>query len=182
MKITVRAFRLAERDLHVDAKAGHLHKNFNTAPHCAQAAVAATRSQKALSAAKSESFGDNFYLQMSITRTVEFAKEDTLPATQPQLAVFHKYRLARANQHGLHVRVRISFGMPVRPFKRNQAIKRAFKIAGHVGIRALVDHDCRGGVRHVHIANAAGHPRLRNRLLNLHGDVNELGAASCFYS
>src|SRR6202023_179735 len=79
MKITVRAFRLAERDLHVDAKAGHLHKNFNTAPHCAQAAVAATRSQKALSAAKSESFGDNFYLQMSITRTVEFAKEDTLP-------------------------------------------------------------------------------------------------------
>jgi hypothetical protein len=37
MKIAVRAFRLAERDLHVDAEAGHLHKNFNTAPHCAQA-------------------------------------------------------------------------------------------------------------------------------------------------
>src|SRR3984893_14991343 len=122
MKITVRAFCLAERDLHVDAKAGHLHKNFNTAPVGCQAELAATRSQKALSAAKSKSFGDNFYLQISITRTVEFAKEDTLPATQQQLAVFHKYRLARDNQHGLHVRVRISFGVPVRPFKRNQAI------------------------------------------------------------
>jgi hypothetical protein len=39
MKVTVRAFCLAEGDLHVDAEAGHLHKNFNTAPHCAQAPV-----------------------------------------------------------------------------------------------------------------------------------------------
>src|ERR1700736_1645421 len=67
MKITVRAFRLAERDLHVDAKAGHLHKNFNTAPHCAQAAVAAIRSQKASGARKSGLLGDNFHLQVSIT-------------------------------------------------------------------------------------------------------------------
>src|ERR1700730_1601814 len=80
MKITVRAFRLAERDLHVDAKAGHLHKNFNTAPHCAQAAVAAIRSQKASGAPKSGLLGDNFHLQVSITRPVELAKEKSLPA------------------------------------------------------------------------------------------------------
>jgi len=42
MEITICAFRLAERDLYVDAKAGHLHKNFNTAPHCAQALLGAS--------------------------------------------------------------------------------------------------------------------------------------------
>src|ERR1700716_2945067 len=98
MKITVRAFRLAERDLHVDAKAGHLHKNFNTAPHCAQAAVAAIRSQKASGAPKLGLLGDNSHLQVSITRPVELATEKPLPTAQFQLAVFHKYRLTGTNQ------------------------------------------------------------------------------------
>jgi len=74
MKIAIRAFRLAERDLYVDAKAGHLHKNFNTAPHCAQAAVGVGVFQSVL-------IRNNFYLQVSLARPIEFAKEDTLPAT-----------------------------------------------------------------------------------------------------
>ena len=126
-------------------------------------------------------FWDSFYLQVSIARPVKFAKEDSLPTPQPQLAVFHKNCLARANQYGFHMRIGIPFGVPVRSLQGNQAIKRAFKIAGHIGIRALVDHDCCGCVRHVHIANAADHPRLRNRLLHLRGHVNELRAPSCFY-
>src|ERR1700675_501411 len=132
-------------------------------------------------ASKSNLFWDNFYLQMSSARAVKFTKEDTLPASQFKLAIFHKDRLTSANEHGLHVRIGISFDMPVRSFKRNQAVKRAFQIAGHIGIRALVDHDCRGSVRHVHIANTAGHAGLLHCLLHLCGHVEKLRAARCFY-
>src|SRR6202023_3415400 len=75
MKITVRAFRLAERDLHVDAKAGHLHKNFNTAAHSAQSSVTMD----------SRWVGNYFCLQPPVTRSVKFTKEDSLPASELQL-------------------------------------------------------------------------------------------------
>jgi hypothetical protein len=141
----------------------------------------ARRRRQVSVAPKPELFGDDFHLEMSLAGAVEFAKEDTLPAPQLQLAVFHKNRLACSHQHGLHVRIRISFGVPVRPFKGDQAVKRAFEITGHIGVGTLVDRDCGGSVRHVHIANTVGHTRFLNHLLHLCGHVNKLRATSRFY-
>ena len=70
VKIAISAFGLTERDLHVDAKDGHLHKNFNTAAHRAPR----------WEARDSGRVRNDFYVEVAVARAVKFAKENPLPA------------------------------------------------------------------------------------------------------
>ena len=148
-----------------------MHKNSNTAAHCAQAAVTG----------ESCVVRDDFNLQPSVAWPIEFTKEDPLPTPELQLPAFDKNSLACAYQHGLHMRVGISLGVPVRSFERNQAVKRAFKVAGDIRISTFIDHNCCGSVWYIHGTPAIRDAGLLNGLLHLRGYVQKLRATRGSY-
>src|ERR1700751_5297572 len=93
----------------------------------------------------SRSILHDFYIHAALARSVKLTQKDALPASQRQPAILDENDLARTDQRGLRMRIRIAFAVPVRSRLRHEAIENAFQIRGYIRIGVLVDGHSRRG-------------------------------------
>src|SRR5689334_9359076 len=81
-----------------------------------------------------------------LPRPVEFAEEDSLPATQRKFSIFNEHKLARSHQGSFSVRIGVSFTVAVWPGLGHQAIQYSFHVGRHIRISMFVYCYSCGGV------------------------------------
>src|ERR1700722_1953656 len=150
MEVAIRTFRLTKRNLDVNTQRGH-------AKIVAQATQRAVCSRSASnlfvgaglappahcvlpSSRHKRSTRHHLHPNLPLTRPVKLTQKYSLPSPQRQLPTFHKHHLARPSHHGLRMRIRIPFSVPVRPSVGYQPIENSLQIRRHVRVSVLVDH------------------------------------------
>src|SRR5438067_5389005 len=92
---------------------------------------------------------------------VELAEEDSLPATEQQLAVVEGDGDARARERSLDVCVGVLLAVAeAHAVLRDERAKRVEHVGGHVRVGVLVDGEAGGRVAHVEVADAFARARL----------------------
>src|ERR1700724_1794700 len=114
--------------------------------------------------------GNNLDVQFAGARAVEFRIENGLPAAAQKAASLDPDSLARADERGLDVRIRIAFGMLVVTRWGDQSVQYSFDIARDIRVVAFVDEDAGGRVRDVKGANSIAAAGVAHRLLNFGGN------------
>src|SRR6266487_2999655 len=117
---------------------------------------------------------------LAVTRPVELAEEDALPAAERELAVAQRHEDLRAHQRGAHVRrgvgpVRVVDVLPG-PAVVDDLLERVLEILRHEGVGVLGDRDAGRRVGNVDEGGCRA-VRLAERSLYLLRDVQELGLA-----
>src|SRR5919201_1186845 len=120
------------------------------------------------------SVADDSYGRAAMSWSIELGEVDALPRAEGDLAVTHRERHRVPDEHRLHVRGTVSFGVLVPRIAGNGAFERGEEIALHVGVGVLVDEHPRGRVRDRHRDDPVGDLRTGDRGLDPRGDVDRL--------
>jgi hypothetical protein len=124
-------------------------------------------------------FFDDLQPDGALTRAVELAKENGLPSSQLQGAVFYRQKLSGAREQAFDMRVGIAFGVKIIAVARNTAFQKRRDVALDIGIVAFLHRDSGGRVRRVNQAQAALHAALRHRFFDARRDVHQFALFRC---
>src|SRR5438067_2955310 len=104
---------------------------------------------------------------------VELAEEDSLPATEQQLAVGEGDGDARADERGLDVRVGVLLAVAeAHAVLRDERAQGVEHVARNVRVGVLVDRQARGRVAHVEVADAFARAGLAQASAHLVGELD----------
>jgi hypothetical protein len=124
---------------------------------------------------ESDAVGQHLDVDFPFARTVEFGKEDALPRSKEQFALFDEGELGATGEHGFDVGIGVAFGVTVGPGGGNEAIDSPFGVGGDVGVGVFVDEDGGGGVGYVKKAGADAVAKRGYDALNVLGDFKQFG-------
>src|SRR5207248_3838798 len=136
--------------------------------------------RKAAAKERGSGIGDDFDEHGALARTVEFAKEDSLPGAEREFAIFDEDGLTRSSENRFHVGISIAFGVLIGTLLRDEAIKNCFNIGCYIGVGMFVDGYACGGVRNVNVTEASFYAGFADRLFDFMCNVEKLSSPSAF--
>jgi hypothetical protein len=120
---------------------------------------------------------DDLHPDAARARSIVFTKEDGLPPSQLQLAIFDRRSLAGPSEQRLDMRIRIALGMQIMFLARHEFFQLGQNVPRYVRIKTLLHRNSRRGVRGCDETDPAPHAALSDKFLHPSGKIQHLMGA-----